>query len=80
MLATSLISKSTLDTEPSLSRATPSNTVSSETGSLWPSYGAMTLMNGALFELSMVRVSSTGSHSSTKPSQKSESEAHTVNV
>ena len=71
---------STLDTAPSLSRATPSNTVPSETESLCPSCGVMMLMNGGLFELSMVRVRTTGTHSSTTLSQKSVSEAQTVNV
>ena len=40
----------------------------------------MTLMNGGLFELSMVSVRTAGMHSSTTLSQKSVSDAQTVNV
>ena len=70
---------STLETEPSLSLATPS-IVSSETDSLSPSKGDNKLTKGAELELSIVNVIVTGWHSSITLRQKSESEAQIVNV
>lgn len=71
---------STLVTSLSLSLATPENVDSSETDILSDSLGEEILMKGALFELSIVRVSSAGIHSSITPLQKSESEAQILNV